>query len=68
MFENGEDWDKQLSTIIFELHGYNEMFEDNPDFMVLIAKLSALRSVEDRMSFRKIVFEAIAQLKQIAQI
>lgn len=66
MYEHNEDWDKQLSTIIMELHGYNEIFSDNPDFMILIAKLSALRVAEDQICFRKLVFEAIAQLKQIS--
>lgn len=66
MFENGEDWDKQLSTIVLELHGYNAMFESNSDFMVLIAKLLALRNTDgDQIAFRKLVFEAISQIKEI---
>lgn len=65
MYENGEDWDKQLATIIMELYGYNAMFVDNPHFMVLIAKLHALHHVEDRIDFRKLVFEAISVLKEI---
>ena len=65
MYENGEDWDKQLATTIMELYGYNDMFSDNPQFMILIAKLHALRHVEDRIAFRKLVFEAISVLKEI---
>lgn len=63
MYEKNEDWEKQQQTIILELKGYNEMFEDNPHFMVLISKLVALSFVEDRIDFRKLIFEAITELK-----
>ena len=66
MFENEEDWDKQLETIIMEFYGYNDMFENNPQFMILIAKLHALRHAEDQIAFRKLVFEAISTLKEIS--
>ena len=65
MYENNEDWLKQQQTIILELHGYNDLFIDNPGFMVLIAKLEALKYAEDQVVFRKIVFEAITALKEI---
>lgn len=64
MYENDEDWRKQRQTIVLELHGYNAMFEDNPHFMVLIAKLMALDHAEDKMVFRKIIFEAITEIKE----
>ena len=65
MYENGEEWQKQQATIILELHGYNEMFVNNPGFMVLVAKLEALQYAEDKLVFRKLVFEAITELKGI---
>jgi hypothetical protein len=65
MYENDEDWTKQQQTIVLELHGYNDMFVDSPGFMVLIAKLEALKHCEDKMIFRKVVFEAITALKEI---
>lgn len=65
MYENNENWKKQQETIILELKGYNEMFEDNAGFMVLVSKLFALNSVEDRIAFRKLIFEAITELKNI---
>lgn len=65
MFENNEDWEKQQETIILELHGYNDMFVNNSGFMVLISKLYALNHAEDKMIFRKLVFEAITALKEI---
>lgn len=65
MYENGEEWQKQQATIILELHGYNEIFVNNPGFMVLVAKLEALQYAEDKLVFRKLVFEAITELKSI---
>lgn len=65
MYENDEDWKRQQSTIILELHGYNDMFQNSPSFMVLIAKLHALNYAEDKLTFRKLVFEAITCLKEI---
>lgn len=65
MYENDEDWSKQQQTIILELQGYNDMFVNNPGFMVLVAKVAALTYAEDKMIFRKLVFEAITALKEI---
>ena len=65
MYENSEEWQKQQATIILELHGYNEIFVNNPGFMVLVAKLEALQYAEDKLVFRKLVFEAITELKSI---
>lgn len=64
MYENDEDWGKQQQTIILELQGYNDMFVNNPAFMVLVAKLAALNYAEDKMIFRKLIFEAITALKE----
>ncbi len=68
MFENGEDWHRQQHTILLELKGYNDMFENNSQFMVLIAKLHALDYAEDKVVFRKLVFEAITELKNITTV
>lgn len=65
MYENDEDWIKQLETIVIELHGYNDIFENSSYFMVLIAKLEGLKYITDRKLFRKTVFEAISILKEI---
>ncbi len=65
MYEEGEDWKAQQQNILLELQGYNDMFVDNPGFMVLISKLFALDHVEDQMIFRKLVFEALTELKNI---
>ncbi len=65
MYEKGEDWEKQRDTMMLEFKGYNDIFEDNPRFMVLVAKLAALSYAEDRFSFRKLIFEAMSEIKEI---
>jgi len=33
MRENGENWEKQLNTVILEIAGLNEIFIENPQFL-----------------------------------
>lgn len=65
MMEKDEDWEKQCETVILELKGYNKIFADSPGFMVMVSKLAALEYAEDKMAFRKLIFEAITELKSI---
>lgn len=65
MYENKENWEKQQRTIILELRGYNDIFANDARFMILAAKISALSHVADRIEFRKLIFEAITELKSI---
>lgn len=64
MLENGEDWEKQLNTVILEIAGMSEIFLHDPLFLQLLAKLEGLRmSSEDFRFFRKTVFESISLLR-----
>ncbi len=65
MYEKGEDWEKQRDTMMLEFKGYNDLFVDSPRFLVLVAKLAALSHVTDRFNFRKLIFEAMAEVKEI---
>jgi hypothetical protein len=33
MYENAEDWRKQLTTVLVEIRGLNEIFINNPLFL-----------------------------------
>lgn len=33
MYENAEDWHKQLTTVLIEIRGLNEIFINNPLFL-----------------------------------
>ena len=69
MYENNEDWQKQLNTVILELLGLNEIFISNVGFIQLLSKLEGIPQFEG-MSFnfyRKTVFEAISLLQNLKQ-
>lgn len=61
MFENNENWKKQLNTVILEIAGMNEIFFHNPQFLQLLVKLEGLAVLNkmDFYLFRKTVFESI---------
>lgn len=64
MRENGENWEKQLNTVILEIAGLNEIFIENPQFLQLLAKLEGIRvGATDFDFYRKTVFESISLLR-----
>lgn len=65
MRENGEEWDKQLETVIIDIAGKNEIFICNSHFLQLLSKLEGLRLVDVEFSiYRKTVFECINLLNE----
>ena len=65
MREKEEDWEKQLSSVLIELHGLSDMFDDQLKLLVLLSKLEGLTSTEDFMTYRLTVFGAISLLTEI---
>ena len=66
MRENGEDWVKQLNTVIIEISGLHEIFVFNPLFLQLLAKLEGMGKENPTFSFyRKTVFECISLLQEL---
>lgn len=60
MRENGENWDKQLETVIIDIAGKNEIFVHDSQFLQLLSKLEGLRKVDvDFSLYRKTIFECI---------
>ena len=66
MKEKEEDWKKQLSSVLIELHGLSDMFDDQLNLLILLSKLEGLVHTEDFMSYRLTVFGAISLLTGIA--
>lgn len=65
MRENGEDWKKQLETVILEVVGFHSIFYDNPLFLQLLLKLEGLLVQSTTfLVYRKTVFEAIDLIQQ----
>lgn len=65
MKEKEEDWEKQLSSVLIELHGLQNMFDDQLNLLILLSKLEGLTSSEDFMSYRLTVFGAISLLTEM---
>ena len=65
MRESGEDWLKQLDTVILEIAGLNEVFINTPHFLQLLCKLEGLKITETNFElYRKTVFESISLLQE----
>ena len=64
MYENHENWKKQLSTVIIEVAGLNEIFYSVPTFIQALSKLEGL-TIEDVEFdlYRKTIFEIISLLQ-----
>lgn len=65
MRENEENWQKQLYTVLNELHGLHKLFGDQLDFLILLSKLEGLMQVDNFMSYRLIVFSSISLLTEL---
>ena len=64
MREHEEDWQKQLDTVLIEIAGLNEIFQ-NSQFLTLLSKLEGLGIKEvDFELYRKTVFESISLLQE----
>lgn len=65
MRENGEDWIKQIDTVILEFVGLNEIFV-GPIYLQILSKLEGLRVKETSFEFyRKTIFECISLLQDL---
>lgn len=67
MRENEEDWKKHLRTVILEIVGLNEIFQNNEHLLELLSKLEGLY-VEETVfeEYRTTVFKCITLLKKEA--
>ena len=68
MWENGEDWNKQLNTVIIDIAGKDEIFLHDSHFLQLLSKLEGLRVIEDIefSIYRKTIFECINLINAIS--
>ena len=67
MWENNEDWNKQLETVIVDIAGKDEIFLHNSHFLQLLSKLEGIH-VEGNIEFnifRKTVFECINIINEV---
>lgn len=65
MRENNEEWQVQLSKVIIELVGLNEIFSFNDKYLTLLSNLEGLKLVEtDFDIYRNKIFESITLLRE----
>ena len=65
MREKGEEWEKQLETVIIDIAGKSEIFTHNSHFLQLLSKLEGLRIIDvDFSIYRKTIFECINLLNE----
>lgn len=62
MRENKEDWKKQLSMVIIEITGLNEIFSEHLSYLILLSKLEGLKDDTEFGDYRRTVFESISLL------
>ena len=66
MWENNEDWNKQLETVIVDIAGKDEIFLHDSHFLQLLSKLEGLRVSEIEFAiYRKTIFECINLINAI---
>lgn len=66
MWENNEDWEKQLNTVILDIAGKDEIFLHNSHFLQLLSKLEGLRVEEVEFNiYRKTIFECINLINEV---
>lgn len=64
MRENEEDWKTQVDTVLIEVLGLHEIFNQDKQFLVLLTKLEGLKKADiDFAIYRKTVFETISLLR-----
>ncbi len=67
MWENNEDWQKQLNTVIIDIAGKDEIFLHNSHFLQLLSKLEGIRVLEEIEFniYRKTIFECINLINEV---
>ena len=66
MRENGEDWKKQLYSVLTEIYGLHHMFGDELNFLILLTKLEGLIDVNDFKAYRASVFSILTCLTEMS--
>lgn len=65
MRENGEEWEKQLVTVILDIAGKTEIFGASANLLQLLSKLEGLQLKQVEFSiYRKTIFECINLLNE----
>ena len=68
MREHNENWKDHLSSLLIELNGLSEIYNNTPSCISLLSKLHGLLKIDsDFYIYRKTVFESITLLREIVK-
>ena len=66
MRENNENWQNHLASLIVEIAGLGNIYNNIPAYISLLSKLEGLQNTETEFFiYRKVVFETISLLREI---
>lgn len=63
--EEGLEWQKYLNTILIEVSGLNELFDNKVGLIALLSKLEGLYKLEDFMLYRRTIFECLSNIEEL---
>lgn len=66
MRENNEDWQRQLTSVLIEISGLNEIFVEKLSYLILLSKLEGLNENVEFTDYRRTVFETINLLDELS--
>jgi len=66
MRENNENWKTQLTMVLIEMKGLQELFENRLNFLIIISQLEGLLNIEcDFINYRRSIFNSIHLLNEV---
>ena len=68
MREKGENWQKQLDSVLIEVRGLHKMFGDQLEFLIILTKLEGLDEVDNFMTYRSTVLSIISAMTEMINL
>lgn len=63
--EEDLEWNKYLNTVLIELSGFNDLFDNKVELISVLAKLESLYKLEDFMLYRRTIFECLNSIDDL---
>ena len=60
------EWKKYLNTILVELSGFNDLFDNKVELLSVLSKLEGLYKLEDFMLYRRTIFECLNSIEELS--
>lgn len=63
--EENLEWRKYLNTVLIELSGFNELFNNQVALLSILSRLEGLYKLEDFMLYRRTIFECLNSIDEL---